>query len=244
MTESLTVSYAKFVVNHPWRVLLLLLLVVIAAASGGRFIEFTNDYSVFFSEDNPELKAFEAMQDIYTKTDNVLFVIAPKNGDVFNADTLALVSEMTEQSWQTPYSTRVDSITNFQHTVADADDLLVGDLVAGSADLSTEFIAYVRDVALNEPLLINRLVSPQAHVTGINITIQLPGKSLDEVPETANFARALAQEMMLKYPGHEIHTTGLAMMNNAFGEMSQKDMATLVPLMFLTIIVVLGVLLR
>ena len=171
------------------------------------------------------------------------FVIAPKNGDVFNADTLALVSEITEQSWQTPYSTRVDSITNFQHTVADADDLLVGDLVAGSADLSTEFIAYVRDVALNEPLLINRLVSPQAHVTGINITIQLPGKSLDEVPETANFARALAQEMMLKYPGHEIHTTGLAMMNNAFGEMSQKDMATLVPLMFLTIIVVLGCLL-
>lgn len=244
MTESLTVRHAKFVVYHPWRVLLLLLLIVMAAASGGRFIEFTNDYRVFFSEDNPELNAFEAMQDIYTKTDNVLFVIAPKRGDVFNAETLALVSEMTEQSWQTPYSTRVDSITNFQHTVAAADDLLVGDLVPASADLSLEFIDFVRDVALNEPILINRLVSPRAHVTGINVTVQLPGKSLDEVPETANFARALAQEMMLKYPNHEIHSTGLAMMNNAFGEMSQKDMATLVPLMFLTIIVVLGVLLR
>jgi len=244
MTESLTVRHAKFVVYHPWRVLLLLLLIVMAAASGGRFIEFTNDYRVFFSEDNPELNAFEAMQDIYTKTDNVLFVIAPKRGDVFNAETLALVSEMTEQSWQTPYSTRVDSITNFQHTVAAVDDLLVGDLVPASADLSLEFIDFVRDVALNEPILINRLVSPRAHVTGINVTVQLPGKSLDEVPETANFARAIAQEMMLKYPNHEIHSTGLAMMNNAFGEMSQKDMATLVPSMFLTIIVVLGVLLR
>lgn len=244
MTESLTVRYAKYVVYHPWRVMLLLLLVVMVAGSGGRFIEFTNDYRVFFSEDNPELNAFEAMQDIYTKTDNVLFVIVPESGDVFNADTLTLVSEMTEHSWQTPYSTRVDSVTNFQHTVADGDDLLVGDLVPGSADLSVPLINSVRDVALDEPLLVNRLVSPQAHVTGVNVTIQLPGKALTEVPEVAEFARQLADEMMAKYPDHRIYTTGLAMMNNAFGEMSQLDMASLVPLMFLTIIVVLGLMLR
>ena len=114
MKESITGRYANFVVTHPWRILLLTLLVVLFAGSGGRFIEFTNDYRVFFSDDNPELQAFEAMQNIYTKTDNVLFVVAPENGKVFSAETLALVAELTELSWQTPYSTRVDSVTNFQ----------------------------------------------------------------------------------------------------------------------------------
>jgi len=243
MKGSFTDRYIDFVIGHPWRVLLLAVLVVLTAGSGGHFLEFTNDYRVFFSEDNPELKAFEAMQDIYTKTDNVLFVIAPKEDNVFDADTLALIAEMTDLSWQTPYSTRVDSVTNFQHTIADGDDLLVGDLVDDVTGLSAEDIARVRDVALNEPLLLRRLVSPSAHVTGINITIQLPGKSLTEVSEVAQFARELASKMETGYPGNRIYITGLAMMNNAFGESSQNDMATLVPMMFLTIIVVLGLLL-
>ena len=244
MKESITGRYANFVVTHPWRILLLTLLVVLFAGSGGRFIEFTNDYRVFFSDDNPELQAFEAMQNIYTKTDNVLFVVAPENGKVFSAETLALVAELTELSWQTPYSTRVDSVTNFQHTVAEEDDLLVGDLVDDVAQMSVEEVQYVRDVALNEPLLLNRLISPSAHVTGVNITIQLPGKSLTEVPEVAEFARQLAADIEAKYPKHRLYITGLAMMNNAFGESSQNDMATLVPMMFLTIIFILGILLR
>ena len=125
MKESFIQRYICFVITHPWRILILTLLVVMSAGSGGRFIEFTNDYRVFFSEENPELQAFEEMQNIYTKTDNVLFVIAPKDNNVFNSSTLNMIAELTELSWQIPYSTRVDSITNFQHTVAKEDDLLV-----------------------------------------------------------------------------------------------------------------------
>lgn len=244
MKESFIQRYICFVITHPWRILILTLLVVMSAGSGGRFIEFTNDYRVFFSEENPELQAFEEMQNIYTKTDNVLFVIAPKDGNVFNASTLNMIAELTELSWQTPYSTRVDSVTNFQHTVAKEDDLLVGDLVDSNSTLSLDEISYVRDIALNEPLLVKRLVSPSGHVAGVNVTIQLPGKSLTEVPEVAQFSRELKRTLEANYPNHKIYITGLAMMNNAFGESSQNDMTTLVPMMFLTIIVVLGLLLR
>ena len=244
MKESFIQRYISFVITHPWRILILTLLVVMSAGSGGRFIEFTNDYRVFFSEENPELQAFEEMQNIYTKTDNVLFVIAPKDGNVFNASTLNMIAELTELSWQTPYSTRVDSVTNFQHTVAKEDDLLVGDLVDSNSTLSLDEISYVRDIALNEPLLVKRLVSPSGHVAGVNVTIQLPGKSLTEVPEVAQFSRELKRTLEANYPNHKIYITGLAMMNNAFGESSQNDMTTLVPMMFLTIIVVLGLLLR
>ena len=244
MKESFIQRYISFVITHPWQIFILTLLVVMSAGSGGRFIEFTNDYRVFFSEENPELQAFEEMQNIYTKTDNVLFVIEPEGTDVFNFSTLNMIAELTELSWQIPYSTRVDSITNYQHTLAKDDDLLVGDLVDSSTNLSLEDISYVRGVALKEPLLVKRLISPSGHVTGVNVTIQLPGKSLTEVPEVAQFSRELKSKLEVSYPNHRIHITGLAMMNNAFGESSQNDMTTLVPMMFLTIIVVLGILLR
>ncbi len=244
MKDAFNQRFADYVVSHPWRILLLSIVVIMITASGARFLEFTNDYRVFFSEDNPELKAFEAMQDIYTKTDNVLFVVEPENGEIFSKKTLDVIEKLTDQSWQIPYSTRVDSITNFQHTIAQNDDLQVSDLVENAFEFTDNELVYVRDVALNEPLLVNRLVSKQAHVTGVNITIQLPGKTLTEVPEVANFARQIAADIEAAYPGHKIHITGLAMMNNAFGESSQNDMQTLVPMMFLTIIVVLGVLLR
>ena len=244
MKESFIQRYISFVITHPWQIFILTLLVVMSAGSGGRFIEFTNDYRVFFSEENPELQAFEEMQNIYTKTDNVLFVIEPEGTDVFNISTLNMIAELTESSWQIPYSTRVDSITNYQHTLAKDDDLLVGDLVDSSTNLSLEDISYVRGVALKEPLLVKRLISPSGHVTGVNVTIQLPGKSLTEVPEVAQFSRELKSKLEVSYPNHRIHITGLAMMNNAFGESSQNDMTTLVPMMFLTIIVVLGILLR
>ena len=244
MKESFIQRYISFVITHPWQIFILTLLVVMSAGSGGRFIEFTNDYRVFFSEENPELQAFEEMQNIYTKTDNVLFVIEPEGTDVFNFSTLNMIAELTELSWQIPYSTRVDSITNYQHTLAKDDDLLVGDLVDSSTNLSLEDISYVREVALKEPLLVKRLISPSGHVTGVNVTIQLPGKSLTEVPEVAQFSRELKSKLEVSYPNHRIHITGLAMMNNAFGESSQNDMTTLVPIMFLTIIVVLGILLR
>lgn len=244
MKSSFTTRYSEYVVNHPWLLLFVSLILVFAASSGGRFIEFTNDYRVFFSEDNPELLAFEEMQDTYTKTDNVLFVVAPKNGNVFTNKTLQLIEEMTEASWQIPFSTRVDSITNYQHTEAQQDDLIVENLVIDALSLSDEQIQSVRSVAMNEPLLLDRLISNKGHVAGINTRVELPGLALTEVPEVAIFARELAAEFREAYPDHEIYITGLAMMNNAFGEASQKDMESLIPLMFLVIIVTLGILLR
>ena len=64
-----------------------------------------------------------------------LFVIQPESGDVFQPRMLGLIRSLTEDAWQIPHSTRVDGITNFQHTWADGDDLIVEDLV-GDGDIT------------------------------------------------------------------------------------------------------------
>ena len=236
--------FAESIMRFRWWVMLVTLLLVAVSASGMRFLEFSNDYRVFFSKENPELAAFESLQNTYTKNDNVLFVIVPKDGKVFTRETLANIEWLTKQAWQTPYSSRVDSITNFQHTEANGDDLVVRNLVKDAKSLSDSDLERVKRLALEEPLLLNRLISPRAHVTGVNVNIILPGKQLSEGPEVVKKARELAAQLQQRDPNLDVRMTGMVMMNNAFYEYSQKDSQTLVPIMLGVILLITWLSLR
>jgi len=238
-------SYAEWLVRWRYLVLIAVVVLVAVAASGVRLLYFKTDYRAFFSEDNPQLQAFEQIQNTYTKTDNVLFVLAPQDGNVFTKETLATVIRLTEAAWQIPYSIRVDSITNYQHTEAEADDLIVDDLVPDATQLDAAALQRIRDIAVHEPLLVNRMISPDGRVTGVNVTIQLPDEgSGKEVPEITAFARNLVDELKAENPGLDVYLTGMVIMNNSFPEVSIRDQKTLVPIMFGVVIVTLVLLLR
>lgn len=237
-------SYTRWIIRWKYLVVLVTIALTFAAASGGRFLGFSNDYRMFFGEDNPQLLAFEKMQATFNKNDNVLFVVTPKSGKVFTKETLTVIKDITKEAWQTPYSTRVDSITNHQHTTAEEDDLVVDDLVVDPDTLSDSDLLKIQSIAINEPMLVHRLISPDSKFAGINVTVQLPGKALDEVPTTVAFARNLKQQMLEKYPEVEIRLVGMAVMNNAFPEASQDDVANLYPLALGFIVLTLFVLLR
>ncbi len=224
---------------------LLTVLFVVWAAMGGRKLSLTTDYRVFFSEENPQLTAFETLQNTYTNNDNILIVLAPKNHKVFTRKTLAAVEAMTEEAWQVPFSIRVDSLTNYQHTVAEGDDLIVGDLVVDGANLLDSDIRRIKQIALHEPLLVHRLISPSGEVTGINITIQTPGiDQTREIPSVVAYTRDLVKKYQALYPHLDFYLTGTVMMNNAFPEAAKHDMRSLVPIMFLVVFVLLWFLLR
>lgn len=241
----MTKAYGDWVVRWRYAVLLVTVLLVAVAASGGRFLTFKTDYRVFFSEDNPQLLAFEELQNTYTKTDNVLIVLAPEDGNVFTRETLASVATLTKAAWQLPYSLRVDSLTNYQHTRAVGDDLIVADLVPDPSRLGPEELHAIREIAVNEPLLVSRLVSAQGHVTGVNITIQLPDNgSGKEVPAITGHARELVEQVKAENPKLDVYLTGMVIMNNSFPEVSVRDQQTLIPIMFMIVLVTLAFLLR
>jgi len=240
----MTQGFPEWIIRRRWAIIVAALLVVLAAASGARFLVFIDNYRVFFSKENPDLQAFEALENIYTKNDNVLFLVGPKNGQVFTRETLSGIEWLTRQAWKIPHSTRVDSVTNFQHTYSRNDDLVVQNLVENANDLSDAELERIKRVALSEPLLVNSIISPRAHVTAVNVTIVLPRKSLTEVPEVAAQARQLVREFKERAPNLDVYITGSAMMNNAFVEHGQKDFQTLVPIMYGVIILMTFLILR
>ncbi len=236
--------FTQQVIKWRWLVLLGTLAFAFLAASGGRFLSFNNDYHIFFGEDNPQLKAFDALQEKYTKDDNIFIAIAPKDGRVFTNETLAAIEELTALAWKTPYSTRVDAISNFQHTRSVDDDLYVEDLVADAATKSAEEISAIKRYALRDPVLRNRLINGEASVTAVNITLQLPGKEIGEETVAVEYVREIIGEFEQKHPNLKTYISGMVMLSDAFGEAGQKDVSTLIPLMFLTIILTIYLLTR
>lgn len=234
----------QWVVRNRWLVIVVSLLILCQIAWGMRYLTLNNDARVYFSKENPQLQALNALENTFTKDDSILFALAPKNGNVFTRQTLAAVEALTEAGWQIPFSSRVDSITNFQHTRTDGDELIVEDLVQDAASLSNADLERIKTISLTEPLLVNRLVAGSGKVTGVNINLILPGKSMNESPKAAAFARKILKEFRIKYPGLNFYLTGATMIDIAFGEAAMDDMTTLVPLMFLILLIVIGLAMR
>ena len=232
------------VLQRRWLTVVLAVVLAAAAGAGASKLEFSANYRVFFSDANPELTAFENLQNTYTKNDNFLFVLQPQDGAAFSNETLAAVEELTAAAWQIPYAIRVDSITNFQHTYAIEDDLIVEDLVQNAATQSDAFLAERRDVALAEPLLRDQLITDAADVTAVNVVLQYPEASITEVPEAVAVARELRATIEAQYPHLDIQLTGVSMLNNAFAETGMNDGATLMPLMFAVIFGVTWLIIR
>ncbi len=236
--DGFSVALAKIVIAFRWPVIIIAIAGAAFIATGAANLKYSNDYRVFFSEDNPELRTYEEFQATYIKSDNFLFVFKLKDGsEIFTNENLEAIGELTEKAWRLPYATRVDSITNFQYTYADGDELIVEDLVPTPGEGAPDELAQQKANALSEPLLNGQLITPDAGVTAVNVVLTFPEKSLSEFPEAVAAARALRAEIRQSHPQFDIYLTGSAMLNQAFSEAIQEDFKTLIPLMIVIIIV-------
>lgn len=242
--DKFAITICKWVLAHRWWVLVLSLLLTGLVAHNVRLLDFATDYRVFFSGENPDLTAFEDFQKTYTKSDNLLLVVQAQDQRVFDAEMSSVVERISEEAWKIPFSTRVDSITNYQYSYADGDDLIVADLIEQGAQLSPEELQQKLAIALDEPLLNNFLISPDARTTAVNVILQYPGENLSETPLSVNYARAMVAQIQQDYPDIKIVLTGVAMMNAAFSEASIKDLSTLTPLMYAVLVLITFLTLR
>lgn len=236
-------AYGRFVVRYRWAALAVALAAVFACSAGIQHLRNNPDSRVFFSEDNPQLKALEQFENTYARNENLVYVLAPRDGDVFSRRSMEAIDWLTGESWRTPYSQRVDSIANFQWSRADGDDLIVTDMYPG-ADATDAGLENARAVVLTRPTLVNSAVNEDGSVTGVIVTLVLPGAALDEVTEIVAFARARAAEFRELYPEIDLYLSGSTMFNAAFSEVPQADMETLFPVMVLLILLIIGLAVR
>lgn len=261
--------FETFVLGHARGIIALSFLIVIFSLLGFQHVKLIGDYKVFFEPDDPSLQAFEALEDTYSKTDQILIVMSPKKGDLYTQGFFKAMVDVTDKSWLLPFATRVDSMSNFQYTQAEEDDLIVSDLIENPENYTVQDFARIKTILAKEPLLLDRLVDDKGKAAAVAITIHFPTEKnevestfFERLHMTFSFTpdeearkenpqqkvmsslRAMLAEMEKQYPGIEFRKTGTVVMNMAFTESSIKDATTLIPASFLIIIIGMFVFIR
>jgi predicted RND superfamily exporter protein len=230
-------SYVHGLFRFRWLALLGVLLVTALMAYGAKNLTFKSDYRIFFGDNNPQLQAHDSLERKYTKADSIIFVVQPHEGTVFDREVLDAVAFLSEESWYMPRALRVDSLSTYQHTRAEEDDLTVEAIAAYPQEMTDEDIAYLRDVALNEPFLAKKAVALDERTTAVATTFQLPDVAGTLGIEIATAARDIQARAREKYPNLRIELTGTVMLNVTFSEVAINDFTTLFPLMLVLLIV-------
>ena len=245
MTSSLLDRYVAAVLRHKWLVAALATVVMLVLAGGASSITVTNDYRILFSADNPQLIAFNALENTYAVSNRALIAIAPREGTVFSREALGAVEELTEAAWQSPYSSRVDSLTNYSHSEAfGEDDLIVAPLVEDAGGLSDAELARVETIALDAIDIAGRLISYDGRVAGVAINFVLPENPDQAVIEITDYLNSVLAEARTGHPGIDYYATGDVVMNRTFADATLSDIQTLTPIVFLIIVVAAIALLR
>ena len=237
MTSSPLDRYVDAILRYPWRVVAGSVLLMLAAAAGTGFITVTNDHLVLFRDDNPQRLAFQALENTYSASDRALIAVAPREGSVFTRQALGALVELTEAAWGAPYSSRVDSLTNYSHSEAlGEDDLVVAPLVEDASSLSNLDLTRIETIAMGSVDLVGRLVADDGRTAGMAINFVLPENHDLAVREIGDFLDSLLEHARASHPRIDYYVTGDVPLNRAFSRTTVSDLRTLTPIVFLVIV--------
>ena len=230
--------------RFPRATILLCLAVFCAAALGIFQFRLSYDTRVFFNPEGSDLSTLRDFESKYGQNNDLLMVVWAGGRKVTEPDVLAALGDLVERAWTLPHSTRVDSLTNFPHVIADQDAFSVADLVPEPADTTETEAREIERLALDDPLILNRLLASDARATGVVVNFNLPPEASAEVREIVSAARTLVTEFEKENPGLEVKLTGNVILMATFSEAAMSDVTYLIPISLVVTAIVMFVFVR
>ena len=156
--RNLTHRVANFAVYRPWTSIILGVLLLFGLSYGGKYIKVDFSYRVWFDEKDQNLVQFDAFERKFGNDDNMVIVVDTKNG-VFSNKTLKMLRSFTEQMWLVKQVIRVESLTNYQWTHSEGDEIIVEDFIPEDNNFEKKFLEGRKKIALNDEVIPGFLVT-------------------------------------------------------------------------------------
>jgi predicted RND superfamily exporter protein len=216
-------------------------LVGVVASYAGR-LRFDTNYRIWFEEDDPYLKGYDAFLKEFGNDD--MFVVAFKDeAGLFNPKAIGAIQRLTDRFWHITGVIRVDSLTNVQAVRGQTDGISINELFPKDEPLTPEAIArgekYVESDRMIRGLLIShdkKLAVLRGKFAPNAIGPELPAKVYGEL-------NAILDEETRR-TGYRFHIAGGPLTDAAFDRVAESDMARLVPPLLLMLAVILIVVFR
>ena len=240
--DSYIEKYTALLISHRFKSIFLLSILILFISSGMRFLETPSGYRGFVENEFTHYKNITNLEEKYGQIDVLSYAIKADKGDIFQKDVLLLIDELTDNSWQTPYSSRVESITNHQYTKVNGDDIDIGDFITDIDSLNEEDLTKLKSLALKEDNVVHFILSENAKASLVNIYLEMPEDENFSGP--MEFAEKQQEYFKVKYPDIFVGIAGTVQYAHNFQTTAERDGQTMYPIFIILIFVLSYILLR
>lgn len=219
---------SRWIVDNPLKNMLWSFLLIAVLTPG--LANFAEDYNVrtWFRETDPNIKQLDKFEKQFGNDENLVIVVNSPSG-IFDKESVEILREMTEKTWEIFQVLRVDSLINYNFTSADGDDILVEPFLE-EGELTPEFLSKRKQTAMGDKVLPGYLISKD----GKSAMIFARLVRLETSPDYEKIIID-ARKLVKTYEGkhdHTYHIMGEAAVNDAFREIANEDAALIMPILF------------
>ena len=230
-------------------------LLLIVSSSQMLHMAFNGDVNVMFDHEDPYYLRMEKINESYIDSNYLVVLFQPSDANPFSKQSLLAIQSLTAAMWQLPYVVRVDSLVNQARLTVSGDELNVAPLINGTRDqtlsqeqviaaLNPEQLREIADYAFADELISKTYLSQQHSATTLIASISLPDEHFLPVLDLVKKAKALKASVESHYPGSKIYLNGDVVIEGALLQVTIDDILRVNPVVFLTIFLLTGLLLR
>lgn len=219
---ALLTTATQLVLRFKIAVLLVVLLATAGAIWTSRTVTFDGEVDIWFLEDDPELRTYRTFLETFDTDEMVVVGLFADN--VFAPEVLQGMHELTQALATVPQVHRVRALTNASRFESRGRAFAVVPVVPRLPVTATQAIS-LRQRALDDPLIVGTLASPDGHAAAIVIELSSEARSFES---KVALVRGLQSAVFSHpVPGAELRMAGTPVINEAVLRYSQRDFQVL-----------------
>ena len=243
--KNFTETCAEKIIQYRYLSILFCLILLVTSFRGVGGIAFSPDTEQFFPEDYPIAENHLQIEDTFYSSDSVIIALGVDEGTVFEPRILNLIEEITNKAWSTPYSIRVDSLSNFSFVRAEGDDLIVEPFIEESLKWNQKKINERSALIEKEEQAYGTILSKDKKTTFINISIDAPKDDVEkEYAESMEHIFSFIDPLKENYPEADIRYAGIVFVEYLSPLIIKAEMPILIPTLLFVLLLSLFILLR
>lgn len=221
----------NLILEKPKRCLLASFIAMLIFFPGLTKLKSDYSYRAWYSEDDPLLAQFDEFERTFGNDDTVNISIEAE--DLYTKETLEIVYDLTEKLWAIPGIVRVDSLANYSHVSATEEDIYTAPLISDEdrKNITPDFIQKLKKKIQGDKLVENFFISKDKKMAIMRAQVRPSLKASLDNKEIIIQARKLTNDYREKYPQYKFHVAGTAIFVYMFQEITESDLALLIPLL-------------
>ena len=238
-------AWADFVIDRRVLVIAIAVIILPLVILTGGTIPFDNSTSRYFIDGDPTLEEYDTLLDLFGDNEYLIVGIeAAPDSDIFTADALNALVEISDFLDFHPYVTQLRSLSNYQYLSGNDFSLSTEYLLEDPASLAGNEaeIERVRSILRGESLALGTLITDDFRHTRIAARVEYRDETSEHKVELVQeLFRFIDQNNLDTSASYTLHLSGYPLVNERFETVSAEDTALLVPIMIVVMLVILFV---